>query len=246
MIEAFMTADAPVLRLACPQGFELEPDAVRRSHVEIWLEQNVGPLIKAMDPHRPTSYGWDFGRSGDLSVFLPLVERRDLVRQAPFAIELRNVPFREQEFILFWVVDRLPRFGSGKHDARGNGQALAEFAVQRYGPLTIEAVMLSQAWYLANFPPLKARMEDRTILLPRDADAKLDLRQVKMVRGVPKVPDDARTTGADGGQRHGDFAVACVLANAAMEAGPVEYAYTPASALPDDGWESASGGRALW
>lgn len=246
LIEACMTADAPVLRLACPQGFELRPDAERQSHVEAWLELHVKPLLDAMDPHRPTGYGWDFGRSGDLSVFLPLVEERNLVRRVPFAIELRNVPFREQEFLLFWVVDRLPRFGAGKHDARGNGQALAEYAMQKYGPLAIEAVMLSQPWYLANFPLLKARMEDRTILLPKDADAKMDLRQVQMVRGVPKVPDDARTTGADGGQRHGDFAVACVLANAAMEAGPIAYGYTSVREVEGVPMFGTGGGRALW
>ncbi len=220
-----MTAEAPVLRLTCPQGFELKTDAERASFIDAWLEEQVEPLLKTLDARLRHGYGFDFGRSGDLSVLTPLAEGRDLVRRAPFVIELRNVPFREQERVLFHVVDRLPRFCAGKHDARGNGQAIAEYAQQRYSALAVEAVMLTQPWYLAAFPPLKARLEDRTIALPRDADLKGDLRQVRMVRGIPLIPADAHTRGADGGQRHGDFAVSLALANAAMDADPVEYGY---------------------
>jgi phage FluMu gp28-like protein len=127
--------------------------------------------------------------------------------------------------VLFHVVDRLPNFHAGKHDARGNGQYLAEVACQRYGE-RIEAVMLSQGWYLENTPRLKTRIEERTFLLPADADTVSDMRQIKLIRGIPKVPDDAVTRGSDGGQRHGDAAIAAVLANAASEADPVEYDYT--------------------
>ncbi|MTW19104.1 hypothetical protein GJ689_23170 [Rhodoplanes serenus] len=232
LIEACMTAEAPVLRLTCPRGFELRADHERASYVDDWLEEHVEPVLRSLDARLRHAYGFDFGRSGDLSVLAPMAERRDLVRAVPFLVELRNVPFREQERVLFHIADRLPRFGAGKHDARGNGQAIAEFARQRYGPLAIEAVMLSQPWYLAAMPPLKARFEDRTISLPRDADVKADLRQIQMVRGIPKVPDDARTTGADGGQRHGDVAVALALANAAMDAGVIEYGYRAVVAAP--------------
>nr|WP_284701210.1 hypothetical protein [Rhodoplanes tepidamans] len=232
LIEACMTAEAPVLRLACPKGFELRPDAERASVVDDWLEEHVAPVLKTLDARLRHAYGWDFARSGDLSIMAPLAEGRDLVRRTPFVIELRNVPFREQERVLFHVVDRLPRFCAGKHDARGNGQALAEYAIQKYGALAIEAVMPSQPWYIANVPPLKRRFEDRTIAIPRDADLKDDMRQIKMVRGVPKVPDDAHTSGTDGGQRHGDFAIALVLANAAMDAGAIEYGYRPVTAAP--------------
>lgn len=232
LIESCMTAEAPVLRLVCPEGFELRPDAERASFVDDWIEEHLAPVLKTLDARLVHAYGYDFARSGDLSVLAPLAEGRDLVRRAPFVVELRNVPFREQERVLFYVVDRLPRFSAGKHDARGNGQALAEYAVQKYGPLAIEAVMPSQPWYIANVPPLKRRFEDKTIALPRDAYLKGDLRQLKMVRGVPKVPDDAHTDGADGGKRHGDFAIALVLANAAMDVGPVAYGYQPVTAGP--------------
>jgi phage FluMu gp28-like protein len=225
LIEACMTADAAVLRLTCPIGFELKSDAERASHVDAWLEENVEPLIGKLDARLRHGYGFDFGRSGDLSVLTPLAEGRDLVRRTPFVIELRNVPFREQERVLFYVVDHLPRFSAGKHDARGNGQAIAEYAVQKYGPHAIEAVMPTQLWYLASMPPMKQRLEDRMLAIPRDADLKGDLRLVRMVRGIAKVPDNAHTKGSDGGQRHGDFAVSLCLANAAMDADPVDYGY---------------------
>lgn len=245
-IEAVMVADAPVFRLSCPAGFELRPDAERVAYVQAWLEQTIAPHLDTLDRRQRHHYGFDFGRSGDLSVFVPVVEQRDLVRRVPFVVELRNVPFRQQEQLLFWIVDRLPRFGNGRHDARGNGQFLAEYAIQRYGALAIEAVMLSQAWYLENMPPMKAAIEDRTLLIPRDVDLKGDLRQIQMVRGIPMVPNDARTKGADGGQRHGDFAVALCLGHQAAKADVMEYGYTPASALDQAGGLGfATGGESL-
>ncbi len=228
LIEACMTEDAKVLRLRCPDGFALQSDHVRESFVEAWLEENVDPLLAELDKNLRHSYGFDFGRTGDLSVYLPLAEGRDLILRAPFVIEMRNVPFRQQEQVLFHVTDRLPRFAAGKHDARGNGQYLAEVAQQRYGSLRIEAVMLSQAWYLDTTPKLKARFEDRTILLPKDADTKGDFRLLRVVRGVPMVPNDVHTQGADGGQRHGDSAVAAILAVAAAESDTAEYGYRAA------------------
>lgn len=250
-IEACMDADTSVLRLRCPERFELRPEEQRRSYVADWLAEHVDPLLARLDRRRRHSYGFDFGRSGDLSVFTPLAEGTDLVRRAPFVLEMRNVPFRQQEQVLFYIVDKLPRFGAGKHDARGNGQFLAEYAQQRYGALQIEAVMLSQNWYLANMPPLKAAIEDRTLEFPRDADLSSDLRQIKQVRGIPMVPNDARTQGADGGQRHGDFAVSLCLANAASRADVPTYGYMPVSELdrpagPFGGAMDSGGGRALW
>jgi phage FluMu gp28-like protein len=242
VIEACMTAETKVFRLRCPDGFELQSDEARRSFVEAWLEEHLKPVVDALDQRLRHGYGFDFGRSGDLSVFLPLAEQPNLLLRAPFMLELRNVPFRQQEQVLFWIVDRLPRFCAGKHDARGNGQFLAEYAVQRYSALRIEAVMLSQPWYLANMPVMKATFEDRTILLPKDADVKADFRLIKMVRGVPLIPDNMHTKGVDGGQRHGDAGVAGALAVAAMKSGLVEFAYRSAATdadardgrLPDD------------
>ena len=53
---------------------------------------------------------------------------------------------------------------------------------------------------------------------------------MKKTRGVPKVPDDARTTGTDGKPRHGDSAIALVLAMFAVEkidVGEIDYTAAP-------------------
>lgn len=240
MIEACMTRDTNVLRYSCSDQFAQKSDQERHDLTADWLEENVAAILKALDDRLPHVYGFDFGRSGHLSVLTPLSVGRDLVMRAPFLLELRNVPFTQQEQILFFIVDRLPRFMAGKHDARGNGQYLAERAQQKYGLEYIEAVMLTQSWYLANAPLLKAAMEDRMMELPLDLDTKMDFRQIKMVRGVPKVPDDAETQGADGGKRHGDAAVSGMLAVAAAKTDWAEYGYRGAGATnaprggPDD------------
>jgi phage FluMu gp28-like protein len=224
LIEAAMDRALPVLRLTCPPGFEFRPDAERRAFVADWLEAEVAPVLAGLDPARAHGYGFDFARSGDLSVLVPIAEEANLRLRVPFSIELRNVPFRQQEQVVFHVADRLPRFVAARHDARGNGQFLAEYAQQRYGASRVEAVMLTRGWYLEHMPPLKAAFEDLSITMPADADQKADLRMVTLQKGIPMVPE-AKTSGADGGQRHGDYAVALALAHAAIKGEWREYGY---------------------
>lgn len=228
LIESRMSADLPVVRLALPEGFEQKSDEERFSHVQDWLDEKIGPLLAALSPTVRSYFGMDFGRTGDLSVLVPLVEDQGLNHRAPFLAELRNVPFRQQEQILFYVVDRLPRFQAGALDSRGNGQYLGEYAAQRYGFYRISQVMLSEKWYLDNMPPYKAALEDGEITLPKDADVLADHRLITVVKGVAKIPDTARTKGSDGGQRHGDSAIACVLARFAsgLDVAPIEFEST--------------------
>lgn len=212
LIESRMSAATPVLRWSCNDGFELLPDRTRESDCREWLDRNLAPLLADLDPGAMTFLGEDFGRSGDLTVLAPLVQQQNLTRRTPFVIELRNVPFRQQEQIVFYLLDNLPRFTGGCFDARGNGQYLAEVAMQRYGPLRIQQVMLTEAWYREHMPPLKAALEDGTLDgLPRDADILADLRAIEVVRGVARIPE-TRSAGADKGQRHGDAGVALALA----------------------------------
>lgn len=212
LIESRMSADTPVLRWECKAGFELLSDAIRKAEANDWLTENMLPLLSALPTDAMSFNGEDFGRSGDLSVHVPLIQTQNLVRRVPFMVELRNVPFRQQEQIAFYLMDRLPRFTGGALDARGNGQFLAEVAMQRYGASRIQQVMLTEGWYREHMPPLKAALEDGTLSdLPKDADVLADLRTVQVVRGVPRI-SDKRTTGADEGKRHGDAAIAVALA----------------------------------
>lgn len=225
VVEACMDESLPVLRLALPDDFAQRDDGTRHKHVQDWIDENVKPLLEGLDANLRSYYGLDFGRSGDLSVLAPLQEEKNLRRRYPFLLEMRNVPFRQQEQILFYVADRLPRFTAGAHDARGNGQFLAEVAAQRYGGTRIAQVMLTNEWYLAEMPRYKAAFEDRQLLMPKDADVLADHRLLQVVRGIPKLPDNARGKGADGGQRHGDSAIAGAMALFATgrDVGPVEF-----------------------
>jgi phage FluMu gp28-like protein len=225
LIELRMSADTPVLRWECKAGFEVLPDHIRKAEANDWLEAKMLPLLEKLPGTAISFDGEDFGRSGDLSVHIPLLQHQNLVRQVPFVVELRNVPFRQQEQIAFYLLDRLPRFMGGAFDARGNGQFLAEVAMQRYGASRIQQVMLTENWYREHMPPVKAALEDGTLNgLPKDADILADLRAVQVVRGVPRIPD-TRSTGEDKGKRHGDAAVAVALAYFAsreINLGPVK------------------------
>lgn len=211
IIERCMRDDIPILKWACTDNFALLPDHIRQAEARDWCEEHMFDLLAGLDPSRRHYFGEDFARSGDLSVIMPLAEQKNLRYRVPFVVEMGNVPFKEQELILFYIVDRLPRFTFGKLDARGNGQYLAEVAMQKYGTSRIEQVMLSDAWYREEMPRFKAFFEDGTIEVARDADHLDDYRAIKMIKGVAKLPD-TKTKGADGRQRHGDAAIAAAMA----------------------------------
>ena len=226
MVESRMRPEIPVLRCEFKYSFLDRGLEQLRRDADDWINAELAPALKRLDPKLMTVFGEDFGRSGDLTVIWPLQVGQGMIRRTPFVVELRNVPFRQQEQILFHIVDRLPRFCGGAMDARGNGQYLAETAQQRYGA-GVEAVMLSAEWYRENMPRYKAAFEDGNIELPKDADILGDHRMVRMERGIARV-GEGRGRGEDGGQRHGDSAIAGALAYYASTRDHEEYAYTPA------------------
>jgi len=220
-----MHRDIPVVRYEQKTTFSELADHIRYGEVKDWCEEFLAPHLEGLDPKRRSYFGEDFGRTGDLTVITPLLEQQDVTYRAPFQLELRNVPFKQQEQILYYIVDRLPRFSHGALDARGNGQYLAEVAMQKYGATRISQVMLSESWYRENMPPLKAAFEDRALAIPRDADTLDDYRAFRMVKGVAKIPD-RKNVGTDKKQRHGDAGVAGALAWFATRqagGGPIEY-----------------------
>lgn len=225
LIESRMSSDTPVIRWVCKPDYALLSDHIRAADCKDWLEESLRPMLEKLPPDVRSFNGEDFGRSGDLTVHAPLIQRQDLVRTTPFLLELRNVPFRQQEQIAFYLMDRLPRFMGGAFDARGNGQYLAEYAMQRYGASRIRQVMLTEAWYREHMPPVKAALEDGTLTdLPKDADILADLRAIQVINGTPRIPD-SRSIGSDKGKRHGDAAVAIALAFYAsreLDQGPVK------------------------
>jgi phage FluMu gp28-like protein len=71
--------------------------------------------------------------------------------------------------------------------------------------------MLTESWYRENMPKYKAAFEDRSILLPKDADIIEDHRAFKLIKGVARLPD-TKTKSKDKKQRHGDSGIAGAMA----------------------------------
>jgi len=238
-IEACMSAECQLVRLELGKEFEsagglLTPgadeagisDAVRRAartwrerFIDDWLETMVAPIVATFDPTKRSFFGQDFARSSDLSTIAggQIDASSTLINR--LGIEMFNVPFWAQKRILDWLVRRMPNWATGKMDARGNGQQLAEDMQEDWGADRIEAVMATQATYLTRMPRMKARFEDRTILVPQSDGVADDLRMIKLVKGVPMIVDrvDAKADGAKG-NRHGDYSIALMnLVGAADE-----------------------------
>jgi len=226
LIESCMDAEIPVLRYQRKPGFAQWSDEARRQDCEDWCEEHLLPLLDALPKGYRCWLGEDFGRTSNLTVIAPAQESERLVYRMPFVVELANVPFKQQEQVLFFIADRLPRFMGGALDARGNGQYLAEVAMQRYGESRIEQVMASDSFYRDAFPKYKAAYEDREILVPRHNEFLADHRAVQQVKGVPKIPDTYKPKAIDGVQRHGDAAIAGLMlwyAVKNLNAGEIEF-----------------------
>jgi len=211
IIEQCQDGAIPTVRFTKPNEWVL--DDGRLTETDRWIADNLKPLVDNM-PGLRTVLGQDFGRSGDLSVIWPLQETAPGVWRTAFLLELRNIPFDVQQKIIFWLLDNVPLFHHMKFDARGNGSSHAEAALQKYGPTRIECVMATAAWYAANFPGYRSAYEDKSIIVPGGEDVIADHRRVKLVKGRPTM-DDGRDKGSDGKQRHGDSAIAGLLAWAA-------------------------------
>lgn len=257
LIEQRMTTawpDAPsgpvVVRGKWDDGFAYLPEDVRRHAIAGWCEENLLPHLKRLSPLRRHVLGGDFARNRDQAVYTVLEEDTDLTQRPALTFELANCPFSCQEQILQYVIDRLPRFRGGALDATGNGAALAEKMAQRYGVEMIEQVKLNDGFYLAHMPKLKAALQDGTLVdLARDVGHRDDLRAIKLVKGIPKLPQGdtqsaaARAAAAESGdkqKRHGDFAIALFLAVYAFGREVGEIAFTAAPGR-EDRWGQADG-----
>ncbi len=211
LIESRMRKDCPVLRLEKDNSFNEWPEHLREAEVKDWCEEQLLPLLKQLNPNQMHAFGEDFGRVADLTVIDPVAIEQNLDRVVPFSVELRNLPFKQQEQVLFYIVDRLPRMIGGALDAGGNGMYLAEQARHRYGSDRIEEIKLSESWYLENMPKMKAGLEDGNFWIPADADQMNDLRALQVINGIIRLPK-LKTESVDGKNRHGDSAISKALA----------------------------------
>lgn len=214
LVRGAMDEGIPVLRWTAKDGFAQLSEEARKADALAFCVEEILPVLQGpgIHPHAATYLGEDFGRTGDLTCLGVMQETGRASHRAALQVELRNVPFTQQEQVLFFLADRLPLLSGMALDARGNGQFLAEVAMQRYGAGRVNQVMLTQDWYLENMPPYKAALEDRRIILPLDTDTLNDHRAIRMVQGVAK-PGPVKNRGRDGMLRHGDAAIAWAMAS---------------------------------
>jgi phage FluMu gp28-like protein len=152
-------------------------------------------------------------------------ELQDRSWRTLFVLEMRNVPYTEQETVWVYILRRLRRWRAAL-DANGNGAYLAERLVQTFGASRVEAVLTNTTWWREQGPPVKARFEDDRVEICEDRDVSADLRAVQVVDGVATVPstrskgkgEDAK---AGAGKRHADTAVALVMSGFAIRLGVV-------------------------
>jgi phage FluMu gp28-like protein len=220
LLEKCAVDDVEILHYNKPATFVLDPDRLRIT--QQWIDDVLAPAVARLPSNLRTVLGQDFARDGDLS---PIVIGQAITGSAkwrtPLRIELRKIPFDCQKLITAWLLLNLPLFHHAKFDARGNGQSHAEAALQLVGPQRVECVQLTGGWYDTWFPRYHQAFEDGDIHTFGDEDWIADHRSVVLVKGSPRM-SDARTKGADGGDRHGDTAVSGVLmwAAARQEAQP--------------------------
>lgn len=214
LIESCMKEERPVVRLAFENNdFVLMSEEHRRSWCNAWIEKHLEPLIETLDPNLQHVFGEDFARHGDFAVITPMSIEKNLDRKVPFIVELKNVPTRQQEQILWYIIEHLPNFVSGAMDATGNGETIAEYTADKFGHERIEQVKLNDAWYRTNMLPFQAAFEDQVLDLPKDADIKNDIRSLQLIDGIIKLPKlRKQDTKNKAFKRHGDSAIALALA----------------------------------
>jgi phage FluMu gp28-like protein len=230
LIEACMKEERPILRLALDNDFALRGEEYRRSWCEEWIRIHINPALEALDPDLQHVFGQDFARYGNFSIIAPLEILQNLTRKCPFLVEMHNVPSRQQEQILWHIIERLMHFRGGAMDATGPGLTLAEYTADKFGRPLIEEITLNDAWYRENMTPFQDAFSDQTIDLMRDADILNDLRALELINGIIKLP--ALTVADTKNQqfkRHGDAAIALALGHYKsrnMEYGPIEFEST--------------------
>lgn len=243
LIEARMTVDVPVLRLELPADYLYRHRLDQASLMAPFMADLIAQL-EALDLGPQFAFGSDFARNIDLTTGSLMAIEQRLKRREVLAYELRNVPGDEQKLICKTVLNHVrSRLVGAAFDATGMGWTVAEdmgriFGLREdpQGSGLVMAVKFAEEWYRINMPPLKAAFEDDAIALIKDNDHLSDLRAIKLVRGIARVP--VLREGEAGKKRHGDHAIAVALGHYASRMRWVEYAYTAVNA--DAAHQSAS------
>lgn len=164
--------------------------------------------------------GLDIGRDHDLTSFTA-VEKLPGLRPVRKRIDLKGLPFSEQEAILYPWFEVCRRVAI---DRTGIGRQFAERATQRFGKGKIEEFNFTAPSKEELAYPLRAAFEDRSVRIPFEDDAlKSDIRALR--KEVTK-GGTIRFTADRGKNGHADRAWGLALALHAAKSGlggPFEY-----------------------
>lgn len=229
-LDRAMAETRPVLRIVFDDDFPKRPEKEREVWCASWIATQLMPALRAAAKGFTGRWavGMDFARHRHFSVVMPARIEQDLRRVVPFLIELANAPTRQQEQILWALLDFLKTEAAGRWtfagDATGPGQTLMEYTGDRYGRAELDKeagrykggpiheVTLSRPWYGEWMPKYISLFEDGFISLPRDASLEDDHRAVEYIDGIPMVPKLERKDLQDAELvRHGDGAIAGAL-----------------------------------
>ncbi len=257
-IDRAMPEVRPVLRLVFDDDFPKRSEKEREIWCSVWIATTLLPVLRVAVAGFTGRWaiGMDFARHRHFSVIKPAKVGQDLRRDVPFLIEMANAPTRQQEQILWALLDALKEGFPGRWsfagDATGPGQTLMEYTGDRYGRAELDTetgryiggpiheVTLSRPWYGEWMPKYIALFEDGFLSLPRDASLEDDHRAVEYVDGIPMVPRLERKDLQDPELvRHGDGAIAGVLMQFAalnhVTTVPIEFQAAGARAYIGDG-----------
>ena len=214
LIQNCMSPDIPVIRLEKQDDFSEVPIEKREDEIREWCIDHLKYLIQSIE--KPLYIGEDFARNRNYTSIVPLEQMQNTQLRAPFVLELWNIPFRQQEQILFYLIDNTEKFAGACLDARGNGAQLAEAMRDTYGKDYIDTVQLSDKWYAEWMPVYKAAFEDNSIVLPQDDAIIEDHRSIRKIKGIPKIIQRQKAKSESKSesrkkQRHGDSAIAGAL-----------------------------------
>lgn len=224
-IDRSMPEKRPVLRVVFDDDFPRRTEKERETWCATWIALTLIPAVE--DAQLGFSGRWaigmDFARHRHFSVITPARIEKDLHRNVPFLIELANAPTRQQEQILWSLLETLKRW-TFAGDATGPGQTLMEYTGDKFGRAVfdenrgiyrggpVHEVTLSRAWYGEWMSKYISLFEDGFITLPRDASIEDDHRAVEYIDGIPMVPKLERKDLKDSNLvRHGDSAISGAL-----------------------------------
>ena len=229
LLEKAMKPGIPVIQWERGPDFLRLPDHLREAEARDFCERQLLPLLIKLDPDLRSCLGEDFAMTGDLTVLWPVQIGTDMVRRPPFVVELRQIPYAQQRTILWYILDRLPRFYGAAMDATGNGAPLAQETATKYGLGLIQQIKINAGWYTETGLKFKDGFEQSLTEMPRNDDIYMDHRSIKLVRGVPHVEripqssgkgEDAAAGKSGKKKRHGDSAIAHWMAYIASLAAP--------------------------